>query len=233
MDRYSEIGRILDEHRISRLCHMTQIDKLFSILYGEEGIWATAFCNSKSMYRNDMDRYDGKTEYISTSIEYPNVWYYSNKKNVNPYVNNWAVIFIDPTLSREDKTLFCPINSAASKGAYISGDAKNLSASFNQQVGYRRRNSNMLYCCPTDDQAEILLYKHVSVSSITGIAFESEHTLNTMLKLFDKYSINYPDLYLSKELFSTGLSDLIRNGCRPREIVREKGKRTPVLVGCA
>ena len=42
------------------------------------------------MYRNDLDRLDGKTEYISTSIEYPNVWYYSNKKDVNPYVNNWA-----------------------------------------------------------------------------------------------------------------------------------------------
>lgn len=232
MDRYYEIGRTLEEHRIRRLCHMTQIDKLFSILYGDEGILATAFCNSKSMYRNDMDRLDGKTEYISTSIEYPNVWYYSNKKNINPYVNNWAVIFIDPTLSQEDKTLFCLINSAASKGAYISGDAKNFSALFNQQVGYRRRTSNMLCCCPTDDQAEVLLYKHVPVCSITGIAFESEHTLNTMLKLFDKYSINYPDLYLSKELFSTELSDSIRNGCRPREIVREKGKRISVLVRC-
>lgn len=143
------------------------------------------------------------------------------------------MIFIYPALSQDDKTLFCPINSAASKGAYISGDAENLRASFNQQVGYRRRTSNMLYCCPTDDQAEVLLYKHVPVSRITGIAFESEHTLNTMLKLFEKYKIIYPDLYLSKELFSSRMSDSIRNGCRPREIVREKGRRTSVLVRCA
>lgn len=50
---------------------------------------------------------------------------YSNKKNTNPYINNWAVIFIDPTLCQEEKTLFCPINSAASNGAYIRGDAEN------------------------------------------------------------------------------------------------------------
>lgn len=37
----------------------------------------------------------------------------------------------------------------------------------------------MLNSCPTDDQAEVLIYKHVPVNSITGIAFETEHTLNT------------------------------------------------------
>lgn len=82
MDRYYEIGRTLEKYCIRRLCHMTQIDKLFSILYEDEEILATAFCNSKSMYRNDKDRFDGKTEYISTTIEYPNVWYYCNKKTL-------------------------------------------------------------------------------------------------------------------------------------------------------
>lgn len=179
MDRFYEIGRTLKNHHVSRLCHITQVDKLFSILYGDEGILATDFCDSKSMYRNDVDRMDGKTEYISTSIEYPNVWYYSNKKDVNPYVNNWAVLFIDPTLCQKENTLFCPINSAASKGAYIRGDAEIFRASFNQQVGFRRRTNYMLNSCPTDDQAEVLIYKHVPVNSITGIAFETEHTLNT------------------------------------------------------
>ena len=233
MDRIYEIGRILEEHGVSRLCHITQIDKLFSILYGNEGIWATDFCNSKSMYKNDMDRMDGKTEYISTSIEYPNVWYYSNKKDVNPYVNNWAVLFIDPALCQEDKTLFCPINSAASKGGYISEDAKILRASFNHQVGYRRRTRNMLNCCPTDDQAEVLVYKHVPVNRIIGIAFETEHTLNTMLKLFDKYSLDYPDLYLAREIFTTELSNSIRNGCRPEEIIKVTGNRARIESKCA
>lgn len=60
MDRFYEIGRTLKNHHVSRLCHITQVDKLFSILYGDEGILATDFCDSKSMYRNDVDRMDGK-----------------------------------------------------------------------------------------------------------------------------------------------------------------------------
>lgn len=30
-----KIENVLLEHHINRLCHMTQIDKLFSILYGD------------------------------------------------------------------------------------------------------------------------------------------------------------------------------------------------------
>ena len=47
------------------------------------------------MYINDLERREGCTKYISTSIEYPNVWYYNAKKDTNPKVNIWAVIFID------------------------------------------------------------------------------------------------------------------------------------------
>ena len=38
-----KIENVLLEHYISRLCHMIQIDKLFSILYGDTGIWANDF----------------------------------------------------------------------------------------------------------------------------------------------------------------------------------------------
>lgn len=91
----------------------------------------------------------------------------------------------------------------------------------------------MLNSCPTDDQAEVLIYKHVPVNSITDIAFETEHTLNTMLKLFEKYSVAYPDLYLSRELFTTELSSLIRNGRRPVETIKVKRNRKPVILRCA
>ena len=46
-----KIENVLLEHNISRLCHMTQIDKLFSILYGDTGIWANDFYEGTSMYR--------------------------------------------------------------------------------------------------------------------------------------------------------------------------------------
>jgi hypothetical protein len=220
MCRESDIENILDKRGVNRLCHITQIDKLFSIMYDKSGIWANDFLSKNEMYCNDLDRMDGRTDYISTSIEYPNTWYYMKKKYVNPYVTNWAVIFIDPSVCVSDKTLFCPINSAASSGAYIGNDIRYFECSFAQRVGFRKRSENMLTCCPTDDQAEVLIYKHIPVDYFTGIAFESEHTLNTMSRLFDKYDIKYSNLYVASELFSTDTSSMIRSGCRPLESLR-------------
>lgn len=88
-----DIENVLLEHNIRWLCHMTQIDKFFSILYGDTGIWANDFYEETGMYRNDLERCDGRTDYIPTSIEYLNVWYYNAKRNINPKVDIGAVIF--------------------------------------------------------------------------------------------------------------------------------------------
>lgn len=223
MNQY--IGKVLNEHKISRLCHMTQIDKLFSILYGDTGIWANDFYNGTALYRNDLERRDGRTEYISTSIEYPNVWYYNTKKYTNPKVNTWAVIFIDASVCGDDTTLFCPINSASSKGHYICGQAENFNRAFDSVVGFRHRSPQMLECCPTDDQAEVLVYKYIPVNAILGVAFESEAIAQVMKELFDKYGVKYPDLFSAKDLFTTNMSKMIRRGDKPYENLVIQGNR--------
>lgn len=227
------IETVLAEHNIRRLCHMTQLDKLFSILYGGTGIWATDFYEGTGLYKNDSERRDGCTDYISTSIEYPNVWYYNAKKDVNPKVNTWAVIFIDANICREESTLFCPINSASSKGRYIGNQAENLSKSFDSVVGYRHRSPLMLDCCPTDDQAEVLIYRYIPVSAICGVAFESAAITRLMKELFEKYGVSYPDLYSAKDLFSTNMSHMIRHGYKPCEDLIVKGNLKLDFQKCA
>lgn len=228
-----KIENVLLEHNVSRLCHMTQIDKLFSILYGDTGIWANDFYEGTSMYRNDLERRDGCTKYISTSIEYPNVWYYNAKRDTNPKVNTWAVIFIDTHVCKDESTLFCPINSASSKGRYIGKQVEIFNRSFDSVVGFRHRTPLMLECCPTDDQAEVLIYRYIPVSAICGVAFESERIANLMWELFDKYGVRYPDLYSSKDLFTTNMSHMIRHGYKPCEDLIVKGNRELDLKGCA
>lgn len=61
-EKYSmnhKIENVLREHNISRLCHMTEIDKFFSILYGDTGILANYFYDGISRYRNDLEKRDG------------------------------------------------------------------------------------------------------------------------------------------------------------------------------
>ena len=227
------IEKVLQKHNVSRLCHITQIDKLFSILYRDTGIWANDFYEGTSMYRNDFERRDGRTDYISTSIEYPNVWYYNAKRNINPKVNIWAIMFIDTNVCLEDSTLFCPINSASSKGHYIGNGVENFERVFDSKVGFRHRSSLMLECCPTDDQAEVLVYKYIPVSAISGVAFESEGIAYIMHKLLDKYGVRYPDLYVSKDLFTTNMSYMVRHGCKPCENLVIRGNRESNFIKCA
>lgn len=228
-----DIENVLLEHNISRLCHMTQIDKLFSILYGDTGIWANDFYEGTGMYRNDLERRDGRTDYISTSIEYPNVWYYNAKRNINPKVNTWAVIFIDTNVCMDDSTLFCPINSASSKGHYIGGQVENFKRVFDSEVGFRHRSPLMLECCPTDDQAEVLVYRNIPVIAICGVAFESDAIAHVMQELLDKYGVRYPDLYASKDLFTTNMSYMIRHGCKPCENLIIRGNKELNFKRCA
>lgn len=91
----------------------------------------------------------------------------------------------------------------------------------------------MLECCPTDDQAEVLVYRYIPVSAICGVAFESEKIVYLMCELFDKYGVRYPDLYSSKDLFTTNMSHMIRHGYKSCEDLIVKGNKELDLKRCA
>ena len=93
------IQDVFKRRGVTRLCHMTEVENLLSILAEDSGVLANVFLKEKRVYVNDTDRYDGRADYISTSIQYPNVWYYNYKKNLN----DWAIIFIDISICRRGK----------------------------------------------------------------------------------------------------------------------------------
>lgn len=219
------IRKAIRDRGITRLCHMTQCDKLLPILSNRTGIRAVDFIDKSLVMRNDMQRLDGKTEYISTSVEYPNIWFYKNKRYVYPGMTDWAVIFIEPQACINEKTLFCPVNAAASYGAYIGEDVECLKELFAEQVGNRIRMPKMLKCCPTDDQAEVMIYRNIPTKYITGIAFENETILKRMHREFVKRKMEHPALFVAPALFDTTTSVLIRTGLRPEEKFNVKESR--------
>ena len=54
-----------------------------------------------------------------------------------------------------------------------------------------------------------------------------------MCELFDKYGVRYPDLYSSKDLFTTNMSYMIRHGYKPCEDLIVKGNKELDLKRCA
>lgn len=213
-----EIQNMIKKRGVTRLCHMTEVDNLVSILENHTGILANDYLSKELFHRNDMDRLDGKTDYISTSIQYPNMWYYNYKKNQG----DWCVIFIDAAICRRENTLFCPVNAAAGRGAYLGVGVNSLRYLFGDNVKGRVRTKNMLNCCPTDNQAEVMIYKEIPVSFIKGIGFETMEAIDRFIDTAQEQGIEWPPLYLAPTLFSTSLSRYIRAGVTPEEIKAEE-----------
>ena len=210
----NELQDILNSRCVTQLCHMTTIESLLSILDNNCGILATDFIDENNLIKIDQDRYDGHTDYISLSIQYPNLWYFRKKRNELNY--NWGVIFIDPKIC-DYCTLFSPFNAATKCGYYLDSGEYALSKCFEDELynpkrGTRRRTNTMLKCCPTDEQAEVMIYREIPVDYFLGIAFESKEIAQIFVNEANKRNISYPSLYIFPELSAS--PDVFRTNIR-------------------
>ncbi len=205
---------------ITRLCHLTTLGNLFSILEDKRGILARDFIPTNRLRVNDTERLDGRTEYISTTVEYPNVWYYSYKKRTSLQREDWAVIFVNPVICREDNSLFCPVNAATGRGNRLRTGAAALRSLFDDVVPDAKggpRTPNRLRCCPTCDQAEVMIYRQIPRRYFIGMAFESRDVMELFISRAREKNLRYPVMYIAPGLFTTDLSRMIREGKAPME----------------
>lgn len=208
---------------ITRLCHFTRSENMAQILTSEDGIKAVDFLDKELYTPNDKLRLDGKKDYINCSVQYPNTWFLDKVKNADPLFKEWVIIFINPLLAALDTSKFCYRNAAYACGAYIKSGYEAFMELFQPTVGRFSRTTQMLKCCPTDDQAEVLIYKNIPRSEIIGIAVSSEEQAecevsryNVLMKI-GTLSIKPPDIYVAPDLFSRSWSDKTKCGIKPTE----------------
>ncbi len=208
---------------VTRLCHFTKIKSLVHILADSQGILATQFIQSDVRKQNDEFRVDGVLDYVCCSIEYPNVWYWERVKqrDEDAIFKEWAILCIDPKIIQYKKIKFCPCNAAYGGGQYITQDFAQFDELFDQDttVGQKKyyRSPEMLSCCPTDGQAEILIEQNIPLRFIKAIIVGTENIadqINAVLKIY-KCEI---DLYVAPDVCNANWSDLVRQGKRPTEI---------------
>jgi len=213
---------------ITRLCHFTPSRNLAHIASGEEGILATKKLkeDERSIFtQTDLERLDGHEGYISCSIEYPNAWYFDKARSRDILFKDWVVLLIDPKYLWLPSTRFCPRNAAANYGRSVSEGEQGFLALFADSVvgaGGRTfsRSSTHLLCCPTDDQAEVLIPDRIAKSDISAIvvgtktqARNEAARLQLMNLPIDSFSfIIAPNLFQKRTL-----SQLIRSGNHPEE----------------
>lgn len=208
---------------ITRLCHITRSQKSMHILSSEDGIMAVDFLDESLYDANDELRLDGRKDFINCSIQYPNHWYWNKVKDKDPLFRDWVILLINPEVLSIESTEFCPVNAAKGRGAYINKGYATFKELFNVRVNNRVRPSQMLSCCPTDDQAEVLVYKNISRQDIIGVVVLNEEQAERESVRWEQLNIPKFDIYIAPDLFNGNWSTKVRQGIKPIEYKYQGG----------
>jgi hypothetical protein len=197
-------------------------------LTGTTGILATRKLqeNEREVFTpTDLERFDRHQGYICCSIEYPNAWYFDKAKSADILFTDWVILFIKSQYLWSSGTRFCPRNAASNYGRNIAEGEDAFFALFADAVQgangiIRHRSRNHLACCPTDDQAEVLIPDTIGMADIYAFAVSTEKQakneaarLQILNVAEDRFKIVVaPDLFNKNNL-----SQLIRSGKRPKE----------------
>lgn len=213
---------------ITRLCHFTPSRNLAHIASGEEGLLATKNLNKderRIFTPTDLKRLDGHEGYISCSVEYPNGWYFDKARARETLFKDWVILFINPRYLWSLGTRFCPRNAAASYGGNVLEGEQGFSALFaDSLVGAGgktfRRSAIHLACCPTDDQAEVLIPDKIVKEDIFAIGVKTETQARNEAARFKLISLptdSFRFIIVSDLFEKQTLSQMIRSGKRANE----------------
>jgi hypothetical protein len=219
------LGVRIQELGITRLCHLTPTRNFVHIAAEGNGLLSITQLNNEAravFQQQDMNRWDGHPDHISCSIQYPNAWYLRKKKVAFGEAANfpdWTMLGIHPChLLRED-TLFCPQNAAKGSGAGLRGGLAGFEALYEKDGPYPR-SPDRIAACPSNDQAEAMIYQRIPLDDITTIFVpNAEQAARQYVQLeaigVDPNAFGYVIAPTFFEAYS--LSTEMRNGTPPSE----------------
>ncbi|MBJ7411839.1 MAG: DUF4433 domain-containing protein [Phenylobacterium sp.] len=215
----------VSDRGITRLCHFTPSRNLQHIAAGEVGILSTANLqdDERAVYNpTDLQRLDRQTGHICCSIEYPNAWYFEIARGKELLFTDWVVLLINPRYLWKEGALFCPRNAASNYGGLLKPGLDGFERMYANSVtgtgGHtRRRVPTHLACCPTDQQAEVLIPDCILLSDIVSVAVRSEEQARTervRLEILgldpDMFGFTIAPAFFSKHQLSAGITSGIR-----------------------
>ena len=217
-----EIRKELIQRGINRLCHFTKSKNLAHILNSFDGILATDMIPNLYKEVNDNHRLDGKKDYICCSIQYPNVYYLERIRDNCKLFKEWIIITIDPSIILNSDTMFCKVNAATENGKFINRGIEGLRELYDKSILTKNRTINrtelMPDCCPTDIQAEVMIFGKIPKEYIKEIIVPTEQQAKEESIRMSILGVeNPPDIKVCSELFSKNLANQIRKGCIPKE----------------
>ena len=173
-----EIKRFCLKRSVPYLVHFTQCSNLASIL--EHGLRSKLSMEAKGIDHviNDEMRLDGRPNYISASIAFPNSSMFF-KHRMNNKSKDWCVLLLDPSVMWEKDCLFFDYNAAAKKfrgkadQGYRGIEALMKMFDDPHQVG---RNGLSTFH-PTHEQAEVMVEVCMEARYIREVVFEDDRAM--------------------------------------------------------
>jgi hypothetical protein len=209
---------ILMARGVTRLCHFTKFQSLTHIVSSASGILASNSIRQDTKNVIDVARYDGELDYVCCSVQYPNSWFMKKaiQNNTDKIFKDWVVLYINLGVLKDNSAKFCPCNASTAKGAYIQNKMSDLELIFADSVTYPR-SRQMLPCCPTDGQAEILIRDNIPREYIDGIAVGNEDVAKRIYATLRIYGMQHIPIYTAPDVMTSNWSAMIKSGLRPNE----------------
>lgn len=222
---------------ITRLCHFTPLRNLVHIATGDGLLSTEQLRESERAVFNqqDLERLDEHPDHISCSVEFPNVWYLRQRqrdtRGADRLFPDWVCICIEPHHLWRDDSLFCPRNAAAARGRLVRGGVETFRSLYAELVDGAHgqqftRTLERVPPCPTDEQAEVLIYRRIPLDDVqTVVVIDEAQAKRTFIGLEQLgVSPNRLPYAICPEFFDPlALSRLLRHGERPVERVWDPG----------
>jgi hypothetical protein len=220
-----------ETREITRLCHLTPFRNLVHSAAGD-GLVSTAQLRKgeRNVFnQQDIQRLDGHPDHISCSIEYPNAWYLRQRRRdggpEGRLFPDWVCVCLEPDPLWDDSTLFCPRNAAAGSGYSIGAGVEAFEALYPPSTigayGMVFKRDLLPRACPTDDQAEVLVHRHIPLDAVKQIVVVDEAQAKRTFFGLQQLGLG-DDLFdyaICAEFFEPRrLSALLRAGKRPVEV---------------
>lgn len=188
----NRLYRFLVDNNIDRLYHFTQAENLTNIIRGG-GLLSRKYLEQHNMHSayNDASRYDGLTNGICTSVEFPNYRMFWAIRHRTPDAD-WAVLHLDIRALLElpcacfwtnasDNTMRSLIRHSMD---YLRSNQAFFDLFKNREGFPTREQTGVPSYYPTNPQAEIIFFDRIPLKYIECICFEN----NAVMSKYERFS---------------------------------------------
>ena len=185
----------INRRGITQLCHFTRLSVLQSIR--AHGLCNTQYLqqNEIPFIQNDRNRFDGHSNYISSTVQFPNIKLLKRWRRCDSS-EDWVILFLNPELLCQNvaSNKFSPTNAAFCSGGFIMTGTEGFNRMFAAQVetrqGVQFRDNNLQACSTTNVQAEVLLHQQkIDWSNILTIVVQNERNAERVSSIDSQMTI--------------------------------------------